>query len=151
VLGGGGPPRLVPRACVLVYSLYLLSQTHFPVCFLCASFRSTTFPRSTRKKVNCACPIHTCTASHSHRSQTHSSRVFSLFLLPQYDIPGVNTPMLYFGMLFSMFCWHVEVIPFISLSLSIDLYPYLHRSIYVCVCVCAFVCVCVCVFVEMSR
>eukprot|EP00962_Isochrysis_galbana_P030141 scaffold9749_cov39-Isochrysis_galbana.AAC.1 len=33
----------------------------------------------------------------------------SLLRFVNYDIPGVNTPMLYFGMLFSMFCWHVEV------------------------------------------
>jgi len=32
----------------------------------------------------------------------------SLLRFIRYDIPGVNTPMLYFGMLFSMFCWHVE-------------------------------------------
>jgi len=34
----------------------------------------------------------------------------SLLRFIRYDIPGVNTPMLYFGMLFSMFCWHVEVL-----------------------------------------
>jgi len=32
----------------------------------------------------------------------------SLLRFVRYDIPGVNKPMLYFGMLFSMFCWHVE-------------------------------------------
>ena len=32
----------------------------------------------------------------------------SLLRFVEYAIPGVNTPMLYFGMLFSMFCWHVE-------------------------------------------
>ena len=31
-----------------------------------------------------------------------------LLRLVDYSIPGVNTPMLYLGMLFSMFCWHVE-------------------------------------------
>jgi len=32
----------------------------------------------------------------------------SLLRFVEYAIPGVNTPMLYFGMLFAMFCWHVE-------------------------------------------
>merc|ERR1740130_1314736 len=32
----------------------------------------------------------------------------SLLRFVEYSIPGVNAPMLYFGMLFSMFCWHVE-------------------------------------------
>ena len=32
----------------------------------------------------------------------------SLLRFVDYAIPGVNSPMLYFGMLFSMFCWHVE-------------------------------------------
>jgi len=32
----------------------------------------------------------------------------SLLRFVDYAIPGVNAPMLYNGMLFSMFCWHVE-------------------------------------------
>ena len=38
-----------------------------------------------------------------------------------YPIHGVNTPMLYFGMLFSRFCWHVEDDDFNSIS-------YLHEG-----------------------
>jgi len=37
----------------------------------------------------------------------NSERGSSLRLLPQ-DIPGVSSPMLYIGMLFSTFAWHVE-------------------------------------------
>ncbi|KAF5818192.1 putative [histone H3]-lysine-36 demethylase [Helianthus annuus] len=31
-----------------------------------------------------------------------------LLILDCYDLPGVTEPMLYIGMLFSMFAWHVE-------------------------------------------
>ena len=45
----------------------------------------------------------------------------SLLRFVRYDIPGVNTPMLYFGMLFAMFCWHVEDSHMYSIS-------YLHEG-----------------------
>ena len=32
----------------------------------------------------------------------------SALRLLEAEIPGVNAPMLYIGMLFSTFCWHVE-------------------------------------------
>ncbi len=32
----------------------------------------------------------------------------SVLRLLEADIPGVTSPMLYIGMLFATFCWHVE-------------------------------------------
>ena len=53
--------------------------------------------------------------------QQIASHDASLLRFVRYDIPGVNTPMLYFGMLFAMFCWHVEDSHMYSIS-------YLHEG-----------------------
>ena len=45
---------------------------------------------------------------HAWSLQKLANHERSLLRFVEYSIPGVNTPMLYFGMLFSMFCWHVE-------------------------------------------
>ena len=62
----------------------------------CSDLDGTAFPRAGKY------------GEHAWTPQKLADHERSLMRFIEYAIPGVNTPMLYFGMLFSMFCWHVE-------------------------------------------
>ena len=73
----------------------IAAQTDFKTLY-CSDLEGTAFPESG--------PY----GEHPWSLQRLADHERSLLRFVEYAIPGVNAPMLYFGMLFSMFCWHVE-------------------------------------------
>jgi len=73
----------------------LASQTEARILY-CSDIEGTAFPGMGEY------------GEHKWSLQRLADHERSLLRFVHYAIPGVNIPMLYFGMLFAMFCWHVE-------------------------------------------